>query len=179
MSNGSTGSPKLKWLKAFKSLKTSSPTTPPLSDKWATYFLSTKYQFPPRACREKRRQSFRRDGDGFLHRATPGTIFSLYMYSSIQVPEMKEDHFCFSSKFGIDCLIRVSLCWTLFRDAQVENSAAGCIRGIRKFEITSKREIKTCGKHENVKLDIPLRREVLFKIMYSNFSSSLSRSVHV
>ncbi|XP_067209770.1 uncharacterized protein Stacl isoform X5 [Linepithema humile] len=33
MSNGSTGSPKLKWLKAFKSLKTSSPTTPPLSDK--------------------------------------------------------------------------------------------------------------------------------------------------
>ncbi|XP_011864661.1 PREDICTED: uncharacterized protein LOC105560289 isoform X2 [Vollenhovia emeryi] len=34
MSNGSTGSPKLKWLKAFKSLKTSSPTTPPLSDKY-------------------------------------------------------------------------------------------------------------------------------------------------
>ncbi|XP_032684910.1 uncharacterized protein LOC116850570 isoform X5 [Odontomachus brunneus] len=33
MSNGSTGSPKLKWLKAFKSLKTSSPTTPPLSEK--------------------------------------------------------------------------------------------------------------------------------------------------
>ncbi|XP_036149469.1 uncharacterized protein LOC105831722 isoform X2 [Monomorium pharaonis] len=34
MSNGSTqGSPKLKWLKAFKSLKTSSPTTPPLTDK--------------------------------------------------------------------------------------------------------------------------------------------------
>ncbi|XP_011345363.1 uncharacterized protein LOC105283928 isoform X2 [Ooceraea biroi] len=33
MSNGSTGSPKLKWLKAFKSLKTSTPTTPPLSDK--------------------------------------------------------------------------------------------------------------------------------------------------
>ncbi|XP_071570104.1 uncharacterized protein Stacl isoform X2 [Temnothorax nylanderi] len=34
MSNGSTGSPKLKWLKAFKSLKGSStPTTPPLSDK--------------------------------------------------------------------------------------------------------------------------------------------------
>ncbi|XP_044580368.1 uncharacterized protein LOC123262257 isoform X3 [Cotesia glomerata] len=33
MSNGSTGSTKHKWLKAFKSLKTSSPTTPPTSDK--------------------------------------------------------------------------------------------------------------------------------------------------
>ncbi|XP_023290442.1 uncharacterized protein LOC105704069 isoform X2 [Orussus abietinus] len=33
MSNGSTGSTKHKWLKAFKSLKTSSPTTPPPSDK--------------------------------------------------------------------------------------------------------------------------------------------------
>ncbi|XP_076180388.1 SH3 and cysteine-rich domain-containing protein isoform X2 [Ptiloglossa arizonensis] len=33
MSNGSTGSTKHKWLKAFKSLKTSSPTTPPSADK--------------------------------------------------------------------------------------------------------------------------------------------------
>ncbi|XP_078041095.1 SH3 and cysteine-rich domain-containing protein isoform X2 [Augochlora pura] len=33
MSNGSTGSTKHKWLKAFKSLKTSSPTTPPSTDK--------------------------------------------------------------------------------------------------------------------------------------------------
>ncbi|XP_017876177.1 uncharacterized protein LOC108622657 isoform X2 [Ceratina calcarata] len=33
MSNGSTGSTKHKWLKAFKSLKTSSPTTPPTADK--------------------------------------------------------------------------------------------------------------------------------------------------
>ncbi|XP_012138899.1 SH3 and cysteine-rich domain-containing protein isoform X2 [Megachile rotundata] len=33
MSNGSTGSTKHKWLKAFKSLKTSSPTTPPTTDK--------------------------------------------------------------------------------------------------------------------------------------------------
>ncbi|KOC67893.1 SH3 and cysteine-rich domain-containing protein 2 [Habropoda laboriosa] len=33
MSNGSTGSTKHKWLKAFKSLKTSSPTTPPSVDK--------------------------------------------------------------------------------------------------------------------------------------------------
>ncbi|XP_034941767.1 uncharacterized protein [Chelonus insularis] len=33
LSNGSTGSTKHKWLKAFKSLKTSSPTTPPTSDK--------------------------------------------------------------------------------------------------------------------------------------------------
>ncbi|XP_015600165.1 uncharacterized protein LOC107270049 isoform X2 [Cephus cinctus] len=33
MSNGSTGSTKHKWLKAFKSLKTSSPTTPPPVDK--------------------------------------------------------------------------------------------------------------------------------------------------
>lgn len=33
MSNGSTGSTKHKWLKAFKSLKTSSPTTPPPADK--------------------------------------------------------------------------------------------------------------------------------------------------
>lgn len=54
MSNGSTGSPKLKWLKAFKSLKTSSPTTPPLSDKWATLisFLANS-NFSSRACREK------------------------------------------------------------------------------------------------------------------------------
>ncbi|XP_051163128.1 uncharacterized protein LOC127282726 isoform X3 [Leptopilina boulardi] len=33
MSNGSTGSTKHKWLKAFKSLKTSSPTTPPPTEK--------------------------------------------------------------------------------------------------------------------------------------------------
>ncbi|KAK2585390.1 hypothetical protein KPH14_010065 [Odynerus spinipes] len=33
MSNGSTGSTKHKWLKAFKSLKTSSPTTSPPADK--------------------------------------------------------------------------------------------------------------------------------------------------
>ncbi|XP_076684180.1 SH3 and cysteine-rich domain-containing protein isoform X2 [Andrena cerasifolii] len=33
MSNGSTGSTKHKWLKAFKSLKTSSPPTPPSGDK--------------------------------------------------------------------------------------------------------------------------------------------------
>ncbi|XP_076288868.1 SH3 and cysteine-rich domain-containing protein isoform X3 [Lasioglossum baleicum] len=33
MSNGSTGSTKHKWLKAFKSLKTSSPPTPPPTDK--------------------------------------------------------------------------------------------------------------------------------------------------
>lgn len=37
MSNGSTGSTKHKWLKAFKSLKTSSPTTPPSADKSVTF----------------------------------------------------------------------------------------------------------------------------------------------
>jgi len=58
MSNGSTGSPKLKWLKAFKSLKTSTPTTPPLSDKWATYLLFTNTNFRC-ACR----RSFRNDED--------------------------------------------------------------------------------------------------------------------
>ena len=40
MSNGSTGSTKHKWLKAFKSLKTSSPPTPPSGDK-SVYFLES------------------------------------------------------------------------------------------------------------------------------------------
>lgn len=124
MSNGSTGSPKLKWLKAFKSLKTSSPTTPPLSDKWATYFLSTNTNFHHVHAAKKRRQSFPRDGDGFLHRAIPGTIYLLSI-CTLWYKSRKWKRIIFA--FRVNSTLIVS-CFSLLNFVSrrsVENSAAG------------------------------------------------------
>lgn len=112
MSNGSTGSPKLKWLKAFKSLKTSSPTTPPLSDKWATYFLFTNTNFHHvHAAKNTDKISDATDMVFYIGRHRELYLLSiLYVPSKVQVPEMKEDHVCSPSKSDTDCLIRISLC---------------------------------------------------------------------
>lgn len=80
MSNGSTGSPKLKWLKAFKSLKTSSPTTPPLADKWATYFLFTNTNFHHVHAAKNADKIPDATNIVFYIGRQPGTIFAVYMY---------------------------------------------------------------------------------------------------
>ena len=163
MSNGSTGSPKLKWLKAFKSLKTSSPTTPPLSDKWV-YFLSINTNFHHVHAAKKCR-SFRRDGDGF-HRAIPGTIYLLFI-CTLRYKSQKWKRIIFAFRVNLTLIVSCFSLLNFVSRRSVENSAVGIHSWdaqIGNFISQHRKEVKiiySCITRSSISKDVLLKNNLL------------------